>query len=232
MENRRTQVLVVAGFIIVVLAIALYAGISSQGVQSAGSTFNATTAAAITSDDHTKGPANATVTLIEYGDFQCPACGAYEPLVEQLEATYNGRVEFVFRNFPLTQIHQDAMISAEAAEAANLQGKYWEMHDLLYKNQSTWSAVSADQVVSKYFNGYAQTLGLNVAKFDSDIASSAIQARVQRDIDSGNAAQIDHTPTFFLNLTQIQNPTSIQQFESVLDTALGTSSNSTATSTQ
>lgn len=232
MENRRTQVLVVIGFIVLVVIIAVIAGFSSGGIQKAANTFNATQTAPITSADHTKGPASAKVTLIEYGDFQCPACGAYEPLVEQLEKEYDGRVEFVFRNFPLYQIHQDAMIAAYAAEAANLQGKYWEMHDKLYATQNDWAQDPADKVVADYFNGYAQSLGLNVQKFDSDIDSQTVKDRVQRDLDSGNTAQVDHTPTFFVNLTQIQNPTSLQDFESTLNAALGATSTAATSSAQ
>lgn len=232
MENRRTQVLVVIGFIVVILIIAAVAGFSSQGTQQTSSTFTATQTTPITKDDHTKGPSDAKVTLIEYGDFQCPACGAYEPLVEQLEQEYDGRVQFVFRNFPLYQIHQDAMIAAYAAEAANLQGKYWEMHDKLYATQNDWAQDPADKVVADYFNGYAQALGLNVQKFDSDINSQTVKDRVQRDLDSGNNAQIDHTPTFFVNLTQIQNPTSLQGFESALNAALGATSTAATSSTQ
>ena len=142
------------------------------------------------------------------------------------------RVEFVFRNFPLYQIHPFAKIGAQAAEAASLQGKYWQMHDLLYKDQAQWTAntsLAPAAVVSQFFNGYAQSLGLNVTQFDTDINSSAVMARVQRDLTSGNAAQIDHTPTFFVNLQQIPNPTGLAQFEQVLDQALASSSAATST---
>jgi protein-disulfide isomerase len=171
-----------------------------------------------------KGSTTPKVTVIEYGDFECPACGAYEPLVQQLETAYtNQPVEFVFRNFPLFQIHPFAMISAQAAEAAGLQGQYWQMHDLLYKDQSEWTAnssLSASDVVSKFFDGYAQSLGLNVVQFDTDINSDAVKQKVQNDLALGNAASVDHTPTFFINLAQISNPGSYNEFKADIDAAL------------
>jgi protein-disulfide isomerase len=221
--ERRTQIWLIVGFIVVVAVVVVIAAVASGGAQQASTTFVATTVPAITSADHVQGDTSSPVTVTEYGDFECPACGAWEPLVEQLETTYDGRVEFVFRNFPLYQIHPFAKIGAQAAEAANLQGKYWQMHDLLYKNQTAWTAdtsLSPADVITKYFDGYAQSLGLDVTKFNTDINSAAVVARVQRDIDSGNGAKIDHTPTFFINLTQIQNPTSEAQFASEIDAAL------------
>jgi protein-disulfide isomerase len=226
--NRSTQVYVVIGFIVIVIVATVAAAYFSSGTQSSGATTNEPTTAPITSSDHTKGPADAKVTLIEYGDYQCPACGAYEPIVEQLEQAYSGRVLFVFRNFPLTQLHQDAMPAAEAAEAAALQGKFWEMHDLLYKDQNVWSDTSADQVFAKYYNGYAQSLGLDMTKFSADATGSMVGQKIQSDVAAANASVVDHTPTFFVNLTEIPNPTSYQQFASILDAALATSS---ATST-
>jgi protein-disulfide isomerase len=230
--ERKTEVWFIAIFaIIVVLAVVGAAFLSSSTAPN--SNFKATTVPALTAADHERGnTTNPKLNLIEYGDFQCPACGQYEPIVEQLTKEYGDRVEFVFRNFPLYQIHQDAMISAQAAEAAALQNKYWEMHDLLYTNQVTWSAEPAATVVAKYFDGYAQSLGLDVAKFDTDINSQAVRTRVQRDIDSGNAAQVDHTPTFFIDLTQIQNPSSYANFKTVLDSALAAQTVATSTSQQ
>lgn len=229
--DRKTQLWFVGGFIVVILLVVVIAAIASQGAQP-GATFVSTTVPAIDASDHVKGDTSSKVSVIEYGDFECPACGEWEPIIEQIESDYGNRVEFVFRNFPLYQIHPFAMIGAQAAEAANLQGKYWEMHDLLYKDQAQWTAntsLSPADVVSQFFNGYAQLLGLNVAKFDTDINSSAVQARVQRDLSSGNAAQIDHTPTFFVNLQQIQNPTGLAQFEQILDQALASSTAATST---
>jgi protein-disulfide isomerase len=124
------------------------------------------------------------------------------------------------------------MIAAQAAEAANLQGKYWQMHDLLYKDQSQWVDAPTTGVVSQFFDGYAQSLGMNVTKFNTDITASSTIARVQRDITSGTNAQIDHTPTFFINLKQIPNPDGYASFAALIDAALAASSTpAAATST-
>ncbi|HUO50822.1 MAG TPA: thioredoxin domain-containing protein [Candidatus Paceibacterota bacterium] len=227
--ERNTQMWLIGGFVLIIGIAVVAAAIASQGAQQSGTTnFVGTTAAAIDPSDHVKGDATSSVSVIEYGDFECPACGAWEPAVEQIEAVYGNRVKFVFRNFPLSQLHPNAMIAAQAAEAAGLQGKYWEMHDLLYQKQNDWVNTPNDQVVTKNFDGYAQSLGLDVTKFNTDINSDAVKARVQRDIASGNAAQVDHTPTFFVNLQQIQNPNSPQQFAQILDQTLASSSVSTS----
>ena len=116
-------------------------------------------------DDHIRNGAQAKVVLVEYGDFQCPACGAYEPLVQQLLSKHVSDVQFVFRHFPLTQIHKNALLAAKYAEASGIQGKFWEMHDVLYARQKEWS----DSLNAKdLFNGYGKDLGLNVAKLETD----------------------------------------------------------------
>jgi protein-disulfide isomerase len=204
---------------------------TGSGAANASSTFVATTVPAITAADWTQGNKNAKVSVIEYGDFECPACGAYNPIVDQLITTYGSQVLFSFRNFPLYTIHPDAGIAAQAAEAAGLQGKYWPMHELLYADQATWSVVDPSTVVSQYFNGYAQQLGLNVAQFDQDINSGAVTNKIAADVASGNAAQIDHTPTFFVDDVQIQNPASESDFEQVINAALTAAGSPTPQST-
>jgi protein-disulfide isomerase len=230
--QRKTELWIVGGFVIVVVAVALLAYVFSGNATPAS--FNATQTAAITATDHQRGDSASKVSVIEYGDFECPACGQYESLMEQLASQYGARVNFVFRNFPLYQIHPFAMISAQAAEAAGLQGKYWEMHDLLYKNQSEWStdtSLAPAKVVSQYFDTYATQLGLDVAKFDADINSDAVKNKVQHDLSLGTQASVDHTPTFFINLAQIPNPGSLAEFQSAIDAALA-SSTSPANSSQ
>jgi len=227
--QRKTEIWIIGIFVLVIAVVTVIAIFYSSST-SAPIPFTATTVPALTSADWTRGDATSTVSVIEYGDFECPACGAYEPIVEQLTSEYGNRVLFAFRNFPLYQIHPFAMIAAQAAEAAGLQGKYWEMHDLLYQKQAEWTAntsLSTSDVISKYFNVYATTLGLNVTKFDTDINSGVVTAKVQKDLASGNAAQVDHTPTFFVNLTQIANPQSAAAFQNVIEAALASSTVST-----
>lgn len=218
--NRRKEVLFGAVFVVVVVALMIFAGVMSAGQSTKTGSFAGTQTAAVTADDHAKGNAAAKVSVITYGDFQCPACGAYEPILQKLEAEYGDRVTFVFRNFPLIQNHKNAQIAAQAAEAAGLQGKYWEMHDLLYSKQAEWSETATDAVVATYFDKYAQSIGADVKKFDADIDSNAVKARIQRDVSMANTAQVNHTPTFFINLTQVENPQGYEAFKSLLDAAL------------
>lgn len=217
--DQRTQTWFIAGAVVLgtILVIAGAVYFSAQG--NSQTDFKPTTTAAIDAADHIRGDTTSKVSVVEYGDFECPACGAWEPVMEELLAAYGDKVSFVFRNFPLPQ-HADAMVAAEAAEAAGLQGKYWQMHDLLYAKQNEWSTTPPGEVGTKYFDGYAQSLGLDVHKFNEDITSSTIQDRIQRDVTSGNNAMIDHTPTFFINLTQIPNPAGYAPFTTILDTAL------------
>ncbi|HUC01343.1 MAG TPA: thioredoxin domain-containing protein [Candidatus Paceibacterota bacterium] len=222
-------------FLVVVTVAVIIAGAYSSGnsTDTTNGNFVATTVPAITSADWTEGNPNAKVSLIEYGDFECPACGDYFPIMQQLFSNYSSTVLFVFRNYPLYTIHPFAGIGAQAAEAAGLEGgssKYWAMHDLLYTKQAEWStntALSPQQVVSQYFDGYAQSIGLDVNTFNVDVNASSVTAKIQNDVNGGNSAQIDHTPTFFMNLAQIPNPTTTQAFEDVLNAAIASSSTGT-----
>lgn len=227
MESNKTTLWFIVGFIVLIIAGLIVAGIYSSGSSgTASTTFVATTAPGIAASDHTIGNPNARVTLVEYGDFECPACSAYFPIVQQIIANYSSTILFVFRNFPLYQVHPNAGISAQAAEAAGLQGKYWEMNDILYQKQNDWVAATPDQVVSQYFDVYAKSLGLNINKFNQDISSGAVLKKIQNDVAGGTSAQIDHTPTFFLDLQQIVNPTSSDAFKATLDQALAASTSS------
>jgi protein-disulfide isomerase len=225
----KTTLWFIIGFIVVVVVGLIILGVVSGGPGSSTSTsttppFVATTVPPISATDWAEGNPNAKVTLIEYGDFECPACGAYFPLIQQILTDDSSTIYFAFRNFPLYTIHPDAGIAAQAAEAAGLQGKYWPMHDLLYTDQATWVDATPSSVVSEFFNGYASSLGLNVTKFDSDINSAQVLNKIQSDVTTANNAQVDHTPTFFVNDVQIPNPTSLADFETTLNAAIASSS--------
>jgi protein-disulfide isomerase len=236
-QANKATVWFVVGFIVLVTVVVIIAGAYSGGTSSnnASSTFVATAAPAITPADWSEGNPNAKVSLIEYGDFECPACGEYYPVVEQLVQNYSSTVRFVFRNFPLYTVHPFAGISAQAAEAAGLEGgtaKYWAMNGILYTKQSEWSlnsALTPQQVLSQYLDGYAQSIGLDVNAFNVDLNATSVMQKIQTDVAGGTAAQIDHTPTFFVNLKQIPNPTGLSDFETVLNAAIASS---TATSTR
>jgi protein-disulfide isomerase len=174
--------------------------------------------APVTAVDHVEGSADAKVTLIEYGDFECPACAVYASLVEKLvaaEASTSLRV--VFRHFPLPQ-HANAMISAEASEAAGNQGKFWDMYKLLYTGQSDWQDQS-DADARKTFDGYATQLGLDQARFDQDIDSPVAKQFIQSEQAEGQTLGIDYTPTFFVNGKIITNPQGYEAFKAIIDSA-------------
>jgi protein-disulfide isomerase len=165
--------------------------------------------------NHVEGGGSKKVTLTEYGDFQCPACGAYYPVVKTLFDTYKDQIYFQFRNFPLESLHQNARAGARAAEAANLQGKYWEMHDILYENQQSWSTVS-DPL--SYFKAYAQKVNVtDLTKFDTDYKSAAVNDTINADLQKGQSLGITGTPTFFLDGTKIENPRDQASFSKLID---------------
>ena len=142
-------------------------------------------------DDHIQGSETAPLTLVEYGDYQCPYCAAAYVNVSLVQDQLGPRLRFVFRNFPLTQVHPLAEIAAEAAEAAGAQGKFWEMHDALYENQPALSPV--------LIVALAQGLGLDIERFNEDVASGRFRERVKRDFMGGVRSGVAGTPTFFIN---------------------------------
>ena len=143
------------------------------------------------------------VVLVEYGDYQCPACAAYYPIIKQLFETYKSDIQFQFRNFPLQQIHQNARAAARAAEAAGKQNKFWEMHDLLYEQQSSWEQSSSANLI---FEQYAKQLGLNVDTFKTDFASNEINEIINADFNEVTRLGVESTPTFFLQGKKLDNP--------------------------
>jgi protein-disulfide isomerase len=149
---------------------------------------------------HTQGNPSAKVYIEEFGDFQCPPCGALHPEIKKIEAEFGDSIAFTFRNYPLTTIHKNAYDAARAAEAAGMQGKYWEMHDKIYENQSTW--VSAPDPRAEFEN-YARLLGLNVDQFRNDSISQMVSGRVSEDIKRATAIGVTGTPTVFINGKQV-----------------------------
>lgn len=158
----------------------------------------------------------AVVTLVEFSDYQCPACGAYFPLVKQLTTEFSDSMTFVYRHFPLSQ-HKNAPLAAYAAEAAGLQGKYWEMHDKLFQNQKDWSDSGNARDI---FIGYAKDLKLDVSQFTKDLDNNDIKNKIDRDVNDGNALGINATPTFFLEGEKLTNPGSVAEFESLIKAAI------------
>ncbi len=183
----------------------------------------------VSATNHIEGGGSSGVTLTEYGDFQCPACGQYYPLVEQVVATYKDQIHFQFRNFPLYQIHQNAIAGSRAAEAADMQGKFWDMYHKLYENQNDWSGSSNP---TNLFKQYAESLGMDVAKFETDFKSATVNNRVQADLKEGNRLEITSTPTFFIDGKKISTPTSVEAFNKVIETAITQKTGKAPTTTQ
>lgn len=168
--------------------------------------------------NHTKG--TGKIQLIEYGDFECSACGQFYPLVEEVFKKYSDKITFVFRHYPIDTIHRNARAAHRSAEAAGLQGKFFEMYDELYKNQSSWSSSNNPVPV---FENYATNLGLDMAKFKSDFASSSVNDTINADLSEGKSKySVDSTPTFILNGEKLKNTDvgSIEAFSAKIDEAL------------
>ncbi len=145
--------------------------------------------------------ADTIVTLEEFGDYQCPPCGQLNPTLKKLKQEYGDRLNFIFRNLPLTKIHQNALLAAEAAEAARVQNRFWEMHDLLYENQSLWKD---DVNPRSIFIQFAKDLGLNTWQFTRDMDGKQIQMRIEADEDAAAKQGIDGTPTILINGRQLR----------------------------
>lgn len=171
---------------------------------------------AIIESDWIRGNKEAKVVLTEYSDFQCPACASYHGIVEQLHNDFGDRLAIIYRHFPLRQIHANAEIAALSAEAAGKQDKFWEMHDMIFENQKKWEAVKNAEEI---FIGYAEELGLNSEQFKNDLESKELEDKVEADYQSGVKAGVNHTPTFFVNGAEIQNPRSYEEFKNIINDA-------------
>ena len=192
---------------------------SKSQVSDSGSNTLALTISAINDNENIKGDKEAKATLIEYSDFQCPACGSYYPILKKVSEDLGAQVKFAYRHFPLPQ-HKNAKLAATVAEAAGKQGKFWEMHDLIFQNQSDWSE---DKNAAVIFAKYAQDLQLDLAKFQTDIADEEIKAKIENDYKSGVKAGVNSTPSFFLNGKKINNPRNYDEFKNAILQTLGQS---------
>ena len=170
---------------------------------------SATLTPAVSERDHAQGPANAPITLVEYGDYQCPYCGEAHPVVKQLQDAFGKRLRFVFRNFPLTEAHPYALIAAEVAEAAALQGKFWEMHDFIYENQA--------DLEPDVLPVWAEEVGLDLDKFRAALKQGAVKKRIKEDLASGIESGVNGTPSFFINGTAYEGESDYESLRAVLE---------------
>lgn len=178
----------------------------------------ATTTSSILSlkdSDWRVGATTSPAVLIEYSDFQCPACAEYSKLVDQLKKDYPDKLTVVYRHYPWF-FHSQAMNASLAAEAAGAQGRFWEMHDLLFARQKEWSGT----VGTGIFNTYAAELGLGIFPFESAMADKDLRVKIESQLADGKSLGIDYTPAFILNGKIIDNPRSYEEFKRVIDQAI------------
>ncbi len=212
--------LVIVAIVIVLGGIFLFSKKSSPTATNSSNGAKAT--------NHITGLDKKHVTLVEYGDYQCPICGAYYAIVKSVAQKYNQDIYFQFRNLPLAQIHPNAVAAARAAEAAGLQNKYWEMHDALYEQQTVWSSTASPY---SFFENLAGQIGLNTAKFKQDYQSSAVNDSINADLaEFSKTGRPSATPTFLLNGQYIDNTKlvdksgpSLAKFSAVLDAQISKS---------
>lgn len=162
----------------------------------------------VSDHDHAIGPTDAAITLVEYGDFECPYCGRAYREVETLRERLGGKLRFVFRNFPIPESHPHAIRAAEAAEAADKQGKYWDMFDMLYTHQGALD--------DEHLMDYARTLSLDTRAFRAELESDAALPEIRDDVDSGLASGVEGTPTFFINGEMYEGPLDADSLEDAM----------------
>ena len=192
--------LIFGGVVVLVIAGLVYLS-NKNKIDVSGVNLNSTLSANEQSGDiadHVFGKKDSKVILVEYGDFQCPGCGNAHPTVKKLSEKYKDQIAFVFRNFPLTNIHPNARAAAATAEAAGLQGKYWEMHNRLFESQNGWSTLNSNER-TEFFKVYAKEFNLDGEKFESDLVGEQVNKKINYDRALAGKANVTSTPSFFLN---------------------------------
>lgn len=213
--TQEVKILIGIGVITVLLVggVSIFFGNSSTSTNSKAPVDTKTL---IRSDSQSISTSSAKVTIVEFADFQCPACGAFHPELKQIMGEFAGRVNLVFRNFPLPQ-HQNAKLAAQAAEAAGVQGKFWQMHDKLYENQAAWSE-STD--AKSIFVNYAGDLGLDKVKFTTDLNSGNFDAKIQRDVSDGTGLGVNSTPTIFIDNQKLDTIPGFSELKTLIEAKL------------
>lgn len=210
---------VIAAVVLIFIGIAAFGGNDKNTTKSGSSKNNSSLS------QHVTGSGTSGVVLVEYGDYQCPYCEAYEPTVKAVTEEFKDKIKFQFRHFPLTNLHQNAFAASRAAEAAGLQNKFWEMHDALYdgSNNAVWTKASNP---NDYFEQYAKDIGLNVAQYKKDFASSQVNDTINADMAEGNRLGITGTPTFFVNGKKTEIANDLKAFQQVINDAIAAKSSS------
>ncbi|HYH36245.1 MAG TPA: thioredoxin domain-containing protein [Candidatus Saccharimonadales bacterium] len=201
---------------VIVIIMLIFVGIFALNGQKTADSPDKSTANAKPSE-HIEGKGSTGITLVEYGDFQCPFCAQYYPTVKQIQSEYSDRIFFQFRNYPLTNLHQNAFAASRAAEAASIQNKFWEMHDALYETQDQWSSMSD---ASSFFNKLAEKIGLDTTKFKADYGSSRVNNVINADLAAGAKLKVEGTPAFFLDGKKISTTQDPDSFRKAIDAAI------------
>lgn len=203
-------------FVVILIAcVAIFLGLVFFAKRDAGAPSDSGTA---TVTNHVSGAGTTGVTLVEYGDFQCPACGGYYPIVKQVKEKYGDQITFQFRHFPIVGIHPNAMSAHRAAEAASRQDKFWEMHDLIYERQSIWTS---SKNPGSIFKDYAEELSLNMEQYNNDLLKAEIGDIIQADVQAGKDLNVTSTPSFFLEGKLLENPPrDLEGFSTIIDEAI------------
>lgn len=173
----------------------------------------------LTAEDWIQGNPDAQITIIEYSDFQCPACVYFHALMEDVVAEFGNHIKFAYRHFPLKSIHDKAALAAQAAEAAGIQNKFWEMYKEVFDNQTIWSSMSPEDAENEFIK-YAADLNLDQKQFIDDLHSSKVEALVEAEYKSAIEGGINSTPTFFMNGERISNPQNLEKFRTLIRQAL------------
>jgi len=185
---------VLTGILLLIVAAMIGLFVLANGGDKPADSSKADASVLVRSDSNKTG--TGKVQVVEFGDYQCPACGTAHPILKQLLGAYSDKISLVFRNYPLSQLHKNALNSAEAAEAAGAQGKYWEMHDKLYETQAEWSNL-ADP--SDKFAEYATALGLDATKIKDAMKNQTYKAKIDKDVADGDTLKVNSTPTIYVD---------------------------------
>lgn len=212
-NGSKTKGLVIAGIVLLFLAFfgySIYAAKSSQEKK-------LSTVVSLSDKGWVKGNAKSKITFTEFGDFQCPACAAFEPIYAQMSKEYGKDIKVVFKHYPIKSIHPNAFASAVAAEAAGVQGKFWEFHDMLYAKQDEWSQLPDP---TPTFLSYAKSLKIDTEKFEKDLGSSALKNKVNSQVDEGIKVGVNSTPSLFINGKPIAIPSSYEALKPQIEEAI------------
>jgi protein-disulfide isomerase len=212
---------VVKSVLVIILAVGVAAGaavfLSRGSDQPASATSTAPVHADIKGGGHIRGPENGQLTLVEFGDYQCPSCGAYHPFVKEILSRYPEKLRLEFHHYPLISIHPNSMAASMAAEAAGEQGRYWDMHDALFEHQREWAENPNAESV---FLALANRIGLDQNGFMQAMRSPKLQDRILQDVTRARDLQIDAVPTFFINGERVHINPSMEDFVQVIETHL------------